>query len=478
MHVLGALLKLKSDADLLPLPWWHRAALGLLNDTSVYVSLVESKSRDVGELVVSVIDPNSRRIHLECRRADKPGVLAKVLEAIEPLKTNVNVALAEAVTVESGNLHHVTLVCELPESQSEEQLAELFRSKLNKFKFLDIEVEPYHPLTSLVWSRVGKISHGWVAGVKWRQLLPSRYDDTAIQAQYDLSKAVVTADLDNRVLRYVFPRRGAVTVEIEHADLPGALQLLTQSLGECGLNILSALLRRGGAQARNAILVAVCEPLKDQSSANIKKAIKERISRIEQKYRPDCKINEGRDATETIYARHPDEITARVPESLKPMVLAAKAELPAGLFPVFLSRRFLPPDNPRAGQIVERVRKVLKARGCVPVEALPTPGHHAPAPFQVSSKLWASAAAVVLVINIGTDEAFSMNLAHEYGFMQGQGKPILVLIERGQEESLKRLSNLHGLNIALFAADDVAFGGDDQENSIEQRIASWLSTFK
>jgi len=477
MHVLGALLKLKTDADMLPLPWWHRAALGLLNETSVYISLVEGESRDVGELVVSVINPNSRRIHLECRRFDKPGVLAKVLEAIEPSKTNVNVALAEAVTVESGNLHHVTLVCELPESQDNDKLASIFTRNLNKFKFQNIHVEPYHPLTSLIWSRVGKIDHGWVTGAKWRQLLKQRYSDPEIQAQYDLSKAVVTADLENRVLRYVFPRKGAITVEIEHADLPGALHILTHALGECGLNILSALLRRGGAQARNAILVAVCEPLKDVDTAGIKRAIRKQISRIDQKYRPDCRINDGRDASETIYARHPDEITARVPDSLKPMVLAAKADLPPGLLPVFLSRRFVPINNPRAAKIVEHVRSVLKDRACVAVEALPMPGHHAPAPFQVTSKLWASAAAIVLVMDIGADEAFSMNLAHEYGFMQGQGKPTLVLTERGQEDSLKRLSNMHGLNIAPFEQNEVAFGAKHQEGSIAHRIACWLDTF-
>jgi hypothetical protein len=480
MHVLGDLLILDEQSAALPLPWWHRAALGLLHDTAVYVSLVEGTSRGVGELVVSVIDPNRRRIHLECRRDDMSGVLYSALQVIQANRTNINVALAEAVTIESGNLHQVSLVCELPDHSSSTLVA-TFKRRLKSAGFRGITVTEYRPLAITRWNRKGRISHGEVHGVEWRDNLLSYYGrqqvSRSVQEQFDLTKAVVTADLENRILRYVFPRRGAVSVEIRHADKPGALELLTASLGRCNLNILSALLRRGGNESGDATFIAVCEPLITQSVVETKALVDRELSQIDQSYRVDSKVSEGRSAVRTIYARHPDEIVARVPDALLPMVLSARRQFPKAKSPVFLSRRFLSSDNLRATRLVEHVRHVLDQENCFPVEALPAPGDHAPAPFQVASRLWASTGAVVLVVNSGQDTAFSMNLAHEYGFMQGQGKPILVLCERGQERSLAPLSNLHGLNVAMFASDATALADLTQEGSIAYELHRWISTF-
>jgi hypothetical protein len=196
MHVLGDLLTLDEQSEALPLPWWHRAALGLLHDTTVYVSLCEGTSRGVGELVVSVIDPNRRRIHLECRRDDRPGVLSSTLKVIEPNSTNINVALAEAVTVESGNFHHVSLVCELPD-HCDASLVAKFRRRLKSAGFTGIRVAEYRPIAKTLWNRKGRISHGQVEGVKWRDNLLQRYRSRrtigSIEEHFDLGKAQNTA---------------------------------------------------------------------------------------------------------------------------------------------------------------------------------------------------------------------------------------------------------------------------------------------
>jgi hypothetical protein len=480
MHVLGDLLRLNEKSESLPLPWWHRAPLGLLHDTTIYVSLVEGTARGVGELVVSVIDPNCRRIHVQCRRDDKPGVLTSVLQIIDPDKTNVNVALAEAVTIESGNFHEVTLVCELP-SKSEASLVGKIQSKLRLAGFQNISVAEYHPIAKTIWHQKSRISHGKVRGVEWRSLLANTYSgdqEGKTLADFDLTKAVVTADLENRILRYVFPRRGAVAVNIRHADKTGTLKLLTEALGRCNLNILSALLRRGGNESGDATFIAVCEPLTNRAPKQTEEAIAKEIAGIGQEYRIKLKVNEGRNADKTIYGRHPDDITARVPEALRPMVLAARRKFPSSGTPIFLSRRFLPDDNVRASKLVDHLRRVLLEADCFAVEALPAPGDHAPAPFQVASKMWASSGAIVLVMDTGQDSAFSMNLAHEYGFMQGQGKPIMVLVERGQDKALVPLSNLHGLNVAHFASDGTAFAGADHADSIAYEVKKWIGTFE
>jgi hypothetical protein len=477
MHVLGDLLTLSEDTELLALPWWHRAALGLMHETTVYVSLVQGTKRALGELVISVIDPNRRRISIECQREDKPGVLSSALSVINAHATRVNVALAEAVTIESGDQHQVTLVCELPPKSSINILGQ-FQRKLTAAGFTIKHAQEYHPETELVWCQKARISHGLVHGVSWQDLISNHYSDIKVNIdEFDLGRAVVTADPDDRVLRYVFPRRGALTVRVRHADEPGTLELITDALGRQNLNILSGLLRRGGNVSGDATVLAVCEPLSRRDSTELKNAVRAELKLIDRTYRIYSTFPEPRPANSTIYARHPDEIAARVPESLLPMVLAARRKLPRGKVPIFLSRRFLPIDNTHATHVVEHLRLALEAQNCHSVEALPAPGDHAPAPYQVESKLWASSGAVVLIVDAGADAALSMNISHEYGFMQGQGKPILVLVENGQQAALRQLSNLHGLNVGVFAKGEIAFAGQHVPGSIQNEVANWINRF-
>src|SRR5687768_12922836 len=146
MQVLGALLKLDPDTDELPLPWWHRAPLGFLNGTSVFVSLVEGKGRrPVGDLLVSVLNPNSLMIHVGCRRADQPGVLAEVFKVANPVEENLNIALAEAVTVDSGAMHDVTLICEPRGSRRAGEFLPQLKQGLESAGFSSVLVQPRTP---------------------------------------------------------------------------------------------------------------------------------------------------------------------------------------------------------------------------------------------------------------------------------------------------------------------------------------------
>ena len=54
MQVLGSLIRLPRDATGLPLPWWHRAPLGLQSRTHCFVSIIQRKKRPVGDIIVSV----------------------------------------------------------------------------------------------------------------------------------------------------------------------------------------------------------------------------------------------------------------------------------------------------------------------------------------------------------------------------------------------------------------------------------------
>jgi len=110
MQVLGNLLRLSEESTSLPLPWWHRAVLGLLHRTPVYIALLGSTNRPVGDLIVTVLNPENwgQMKILEGEHTDAPGVIKKVFEAVLPL----NIAIAETVTIETGNKHHFCLFLE------------------------------------------------------------------------------------------------------------------------------------------------------------------------------------------------------------------------------------------------------------------------------------------------------------------------------------------------------------------------------
>jgi hypothetical protein len=189
------------------------------------------------------------------------------------------------------------------------------------------------------------------------------------------------------------------------------------------------------------------------------------------------RITKGIVAERTIVPRHPDEIVARVPSEMRPKVLADKRNLPRGLTPVFISRRFVS-DSPDAEKVFQRIRDVLKKCKCWPVEALPENTGQTPPFYQVSSQMWISKAGIVLVMKRGIEgQAFTMNLAHEFGFLQGQGKPILVLVEKGAEQDMIPLSNALGINAPRFAPDANAFDPDHPE-SIDRRVKEWISALR
>src|SRR5213075_404237 len=94
----------------LPLPWWHRAPLGLIHGTSVYVAILQNRSRPVGDIIVSVLNPDKweNMLRVECKHEDGPGVILQALKAV----SCVNIALGEAVTIETGSHLSSCFICE------------------------------------------------------------------------------------------------------------------------------------------------------------------------------------------------------------------------------------------------------------------------------------------------------------------------------------------------------------------------------
>jgi hypothetical protein len=374
-----------------------------------------------------------------------------VFESIYPL----NIALAETVKLENENLHQVSLICE---PTSNEQVVETHIAKLREklsewgYKF---EITKLPPLPDLEWNRTGEVEHGWVKRVKWAEAIAQNY--ASIADEVDFTRVVVSADTETRVLRYVFPRQGAVTLSIRHADEPGALATIATAIKTCSFNILSAFLRRGGGNGLDAELVAVCEPerkFRSDELFDLKRTLSREILAIPQKFRPQLTVSNGRDAEEAIYCRHPEEVVARVPENLSWPVQQLKTKWAAAgdkKTKIFISRRF--PQSEDLSRLVADVRETLGENDCLPVEAESTMGRDLNTIYvDVSSKMWAVKAGIVLVINVPDKKIISINTAHELGFLLGQGKNVLVLVEDDEEcrKEMSTFSNLAGVVFQTF----------------------------
>jgi len=471
MQVLGSLVHLHPTRDALPLPWWHRAPLGLLDRTPVYIALVGTQTRPVGNLVVSVLNPSDwkRMTLVEGNERDKPGVIAEALDAVLPF----NIAIAETVTTEAGDEHHVAFVCEPYGVNMPTAPQAHIRGNLAKRKFRRLRPRRFlASLPQIRWHDVFQVEHGWIWETKWKNQLAKFYPETLHQV--DLTRAVVSADTERRLLRFLFPRPNAFSLRVEHADEPGALRHIVGIFREFNLNVLSSLLRRGGAKPKNALLVVTCEPHDDSSADRLQDRLLERFTRLPQELRANPAILKPAEPDELIYAHHPDEIVARIPNSLRPLVMQYKRELPGGRTPIFISRRFL--RNERRKQIVKVVHDLLFREGCIPIEAIPDPGGFSTSMPQVSAKMWLARAGIVLVSG-PVAQAFSMNLAHEAGFLQGQGKPTLVLVEEGSERGMENWTNAAGLVAPRFPADKTAFDPDN-ENSLVAILRHWLDSIK
>lgn len=451
-----------------------------MSGTPVHVALQNSRSRPFGDLIVSVIDPVNWPFvsEISASRADEPGVLAAVYKAAPPL----NIVFAEAVTVDSGSRHDARLILELfyprpgedVDTTVKAQIAEL-KASLAKLGFNDPLSKQVHSAEdNLAWMDVGSIRLGWVHVEGWRQAVEVQAGRSTEADKYDLNTAVISADTERRILRYVFPRKGAVSVSAKHSDRPGAMGEIADVLAGNKLNILSSLLRRGSAPAQKAEVVMVVEPTDDPADAQeVGVRAREALTHLPGTLRVNVKVSGPVNPEDAVlYPRRPHEIAVRPSIALTAEILAVQEDLPSDKRPIFISRRFVDLANEESKQIVEELRSVLDEHGFVALEAVPRPGNDRAASDAVKAKMWASEAAILLVMSVPDERQFSENLAHECGFMQGQGKPLLPLVQEDVADSVIRHANLQGLQLSTFNRSGAT--NRHREDSIHNAVHRWV----
>jgi predicted amino acid-binding ACT domain protein len=466
MQVLGDLIKLPGN-NYLPLPWWHRAPLGFQSKTWCYVALVKSKKRPAPDLIVSVLDPSIRNkmLRIQCIHPDKPGVISKAINIVRKF----NIALAETVTIKTGELHELTFVCE-PVKENVRIAGKLqLEKRLKEAGFNKVRIHTYEAMPlGKIWR--AEVQGGWITNVNWRSTLQEEYGQALSSTNIDLSRAIVSADTSERLLRFVFPYKDAKTIQVEHLDKPGVLEEITDVMFKYDLNLLSMLLRRGGARPDMAMLVVACEPKNGVASSKMYKNVVDGIDHLPVRLMTETKITDGIDAAQTITPKEPDTVVARIPSNLVERVRKARSYISSGKLPVFFSRRFVVDEHSQ--RIVEAVREALVDNQCCVLEASLEDDVTAPnlVFVEVSAKMWLAKAGVILVTKLEGDDSLGKNLPHEFGFMQGQGKPILCLAESGASPLW---SNIDGIYVPRFPPNKIAFQ-KTSKGSIHYIITHWV----
>ena len=491
MYILGSIIKLENQSIEIPVPWWHRASLGFETATRVSVSITDAKDNRPGDLLVSVLNTMhwEFNIHVHCISEDEPGVIEKALSIVK----DWNVALAETITLEGGKLHRVDLIIE-PRSEHQKQEMKvdpaLVIDRLKKllkshFQYSDAACFPKNE-RSICWHRLGEIRDGWVifnnqrrGSQTWRDVINRQLTELKIADQFDINKLVVSGDTDGRLFRAMIPRKGSLLVSIEHADDPGTLLELTTTLREAGVNVLSSLLKRGGAPAGNARLVAVCEPTVSLDQKQLRSEIEARLKAVAPDLRVDFEFGDGMSGSEVIYSEHAEHVVARVPTQIRARVVELRHEFPKTALPIFVSRRFM--IGKRAEGYVRKLHEVLLALNCHIVEAVVQPGSSTTSFTEVSAAMWAAKAGIVLAAEpdeTRQDIAFTLNLAHEFGFMQGQGKPLLLLVEEPSRvlAELDAWTNVKAITAPRFSRNYAL--DDANPQSIKARVERWCQAIR
>jgi nucleoside 2-deoxyribosyltransferase len=89
-------------------------------------------------------------------------------------------------------------------------------------------------------------------------------------------------------------------------------------------------------------------------------------------------------------------------------------------------------------------------------------------------------AGIILVLKHGDDKEklVSANLAHELGYLDAQGKPVLLLVEQGCEHELfEEFSNSDGRGRSIFVAKFGNYASNDADG-LARIVRDWIAGWK
>ena len=476
MEIMGGLVNLEHH-NILPIPWFMRSHLGLETGSKVWFAATEPAKRGrLPDILVSPLDP--RHFHnitaVTLSNTEAVGTLADVLVHIRP---PINIALADSVTLETRSQHRINLVLE----QAQGSKLKDFNARRTEFvrRFSPAPNEPdYGLFASTIYNNKIKLF-----GVKRTEIregmvnigdLLERIADKhpKLSEAYDYSKLVVSSNPDQRLIRYVIPRKGVITLRIPHEDAPGVLHRVVKGIADNNYNILCSRLSRARSSVENcSTFVGECEPSDGSISPE---ELLRKLTADDAIY--NGTVQNGVAAKDTVYPKPAGSLNVRPHKKYRPDIVSMRKEL-SGAKPLFVSRRFVELKDGTSLEIrdlylrvLEEVRIGAEIAGWKAVEAPPN-RPDGEIDQAVYPALWLSQAFLILAFFEDGQGKLSPNQAMELGFARGQNKPTAILIETSRISEFN-VSNHSGRTFLDYSLGE-AFR-PDKRGGIRNKIKDWL----
>lgn len=486
MEVMGGLVVLDRE-DTLPIPWFMRSHLGLQSGCKVSFALTQVQSKkQLPDIVVSPLDPRHFHEITTITLANREGIgtLAEVIREVQP---PINIALADSVTIEGRARHRINLVIEKADGADHEGYIDQRTALIRRFSFApdaydyDLDVTEIDKSQRTFTSpKTVRVKNGCVKiGDLLRQIRSQHVD---IVDEYDLGKLVVSSNPEQRILRYIIPRKGVVTIKIPHEDAPGVLRTILEGVGAAGYNILCSRLSRVPPDENTekaSVFVAECEPGPSAVSPSV--LVKSLVT--DSVY--EGRFEYGVRARDCLYLRPPHAVVALPQESylegIKGELDRLRVAEPSYRFDrqrsVFISRRFIETKpnidanvSATYDKLLRALEKGIKEAGWAMSSAPPDYAGR-PIDNDIYPRLWISDALIVVAFHDDASGQLSHNQAHELGFYMGQSKPTAILIDNARRQDFN-VSNYAGRQILDYPSN-VAFH-DGDPGSISARVKGWL----
>lgn len=477
MEIMGGLIRLESRRRL-PIPWFMRPHLGLETGSRVWFSATKPppSQKRLPDILVSPLDPRhfSTITSVTLSNGEGIGTLAEVLSEVHP---PINIALADSVTLEDRTHHRINLVLENAQGGEIEDFKDRRADFIKRFspapgESYDLGFSTiYRTEKPMISSRKTDVDEGMINIGDLIRKVESQYE--RIAEGYDLDKVVVSSNPDQRLIRYIIPKKGIVTLKLHHEDSPGFLHKIAKGLADEKYNILCSRLSRAKTGEDQSTFVCECEP--SDRSIDPDDLIK-KLERAGSIY--GGSVHKGASASDVLYPKPAGSINVRPHEKYRKEI-SEQAKEYRGRRRLFLSRRFVewkedadPGVRATYAKVLGAIRTGAESAGWVALEAPPNKPD-GEIDQAVYPRLWLADAFLFLAFLESGKGALSPNQAMELGFARGQNKPSAILIETNRIGEFN-VSNHSGRTFLDYALSN-AFEAEN-DHSISEKVRAWLLT--
>jgi hypothetical protein len=511
MEVLGDLIRL-SPSGHLPLPWSMRAHLGLESETGVSVFLTQPEGQGVPDILITPLTPHNllTTFSFELQVREEKGAVHSVLKRLD---RDANIVISDTITLEGRTRHKLNLVIEpsrdeLTAAEFKKKIKESLESVPTLFGKVTVK-DIYDPKQGKLLERPPvRIADAYIPWPNWREIITTTSPYKEQAKKYDLTRVVVSSNPDQRLLRYVLPRKGVVQLEVPHHNLPRALQAITEKINDMNYNILSSRLSRTPRRPtteRMSAFVAVCEPNEDMSNASEKdivesaKRLRDAVRQIDSKYiAANTKFGFGRSADGTRYLIPRNARNVLPPQHLLTLIEGYRRDAinkfreVHGRRPellIFLSYRFVkgrltdPRIQKEHADSLLAIRDAALSVDCHVLVGKPALRADTTAEA-IYPAMWVGDACLVLALNEKGVGEPSLSQAHEYGMFMGARKRARILVSQERLRDGDTLGNLDGFVRITYADDPLAVrpggapgvpvGDHDHDESLYSRVRAFL----